>query len=128
VAVLAGDDAWTLPVLALGGDGVVSVASNEIPGEVVSLCAAAISADWDLARRMHERWLPLFLGNFVGGPNPVPVKAALALMGLLETDTTRLPLLSLDEPARSTLRATLRALGLIEAAGGRIAARERVPA
>ena len=128
VAVLAGDDAWTLPVLALGGDGVVSVASNEIPAEVVSLCAAAISGDWDLARRLHERWLPLFLGNFVGGPNPVPVKAALALMGLIETDATRLPLVPLDEPARAALRATLRALGLIEAAGGRIAAREQVPA
>ena len=84
VAVLAGDDAWTLPVLALGGDGVVSVASNEIPGELVALCAAARAGDWDGARRLHERWLPLFLANFAGGPNPVPVKAALALMGLLE--------------------------------------------
>ena len=81
VAVLAGDDAWTLPILALGGDGVVSVASNEIPGELVALCAAARAGDWDAARRIHERWLPLFLGNFRGGPNPVPVKAALALHG-----------------------------------------------
>src|SRR6187551_1248158 len=80
VAVLAGDDAWTLPILALGGDGVVSVASNEVPGELVSLCAAALAGDWDGARRIHERWLPLFLGNFRGGPNPVPVKAALSLM------------------------------------------------
>ena len=78
VAVLAGDDAWTLPILALGGDGVVSVASNEIPGELVALCAAAHAGDWDAARRIHERWLPLFLANFRGGPNPVPVKAALA--------------------------------------------------
>ena len=78
VAVLAGDDAWTLPMLALGGDGVVSVASNEIPGELVALCAAARAGDWDAARRIHDRWLPLFLGNFRGGPNPVPVKAALA--------------------------------------------------
>jgi 4-hydroxy-tetrahydrodipicolinate synthase len=128
VAVLAGDDAWTLPVLALGGDGIVSVASNEIPAEVVSLCAAASAGDWDRARRLHERWLPLFLANFAGGPNPVPVKAALALMGLLETDMARLPLLPLDEAARSTLAVTLRGLGLIDSAGGRIAARERVPA
>ena len=72
VAVLAGDDAWTLPILALGGDGVVSVASNEIPGELVALCAAARAGDWDAARRIHERWLPLFLGNFRGGPEPGP--------------------------------------------------------
>ena len=121
VAVLAGDDAWTLPVLALGGDGVVSVAGNQIPGEMSSLCDTARAGDWDGARRIHERWLPLFLANFRGGPNPVPVKAALALMGLLETDTVRGPLLPLDEAARTGLAATLRALGLVEAAGGRIA-------
>ena len=122
VAVLAGDDAWTLPLLALGGDGVVSVASNEIPSELAALCAAARAGDWDGARRIHERWLPLFLGNFVGGPNPVPVKAALALMGLLETDAVRGPLLPLEEGARAALAGTLRTLGLVEATGGRLAA------
>ena len=127
VAVLAGDDAWTLPILALGGDGVVSVASNEIPGEMVALCAAARAGDWDAARRIHERWLPLFLANFRGGPNPVPAKAALVLMGLLETDTVRAPLLPLEPTARAALAATLRGLGLVEAAGGRIAARRRRP-
>ena len=120
VAVLAGDDAWTLPLLALGGDGVVSVASNEIPGELVALCDAAHAGDWDGARRIHERWLPLFLANFVGGPNPVPVKAALELMGLLDGDAVRLPLLPLADDARSTLATTLRSLGLVEAAGGRM--------
>jgi 4-hydroxy-tetrahydrodipicolinate synthase len=128
VAVLAGDDAWTLPVLALGGDGVVSVASNEIPGELVGLCAAAIAGDWDRARRLHERWLPLFLANFAGAPNPVPVKAALRQMGLLATDVVRLPLLALDDAAGTSLATTLRQLGLVDAAGGRIAGRERVPA
>ena len=125
VAVLAGDDAWTLPVLALGGDGVVSVAGNEIPSEMASLCAAALAGDWESARRHHDRWLPLFLANFQGGPNPVPVKAALALMGLLATDAVRAPLLTLDEPARSRLEALLRECGLVEAAGGRIAVREQ---
>ena len=120
VAVLAGDDAWTLPVLALGGDGVVSVASNEIPGELVSLCAAAHAGDWDAARRIHQRWLPLFLANFRGGPNPVPAKAAMTLMGLLESDAVRRPLLPLDTEARSALALTLRSLGLVEARGGRI--------
>ena len=120
VAVLAGDDAWTLPILALGGDGVVSVASNEIPGELVALCDAARAGDWDGARRIHERWVPLFLANFVGGPNPVPVKAALELMGLLDVDAVRLPLLSLTAESRASLAETLRMLGLVDAAGGRM--------
>ena len=122
VAVLAGDDAWTLPILAMGGDGVVSVASNEVPGELVALCAAARAGDWDGARRMHERWLPLFQANFVGGPNPVPAKAALSLMGLLDDDTVRAPLLPLEASAREAMMTTLRSLGLVEAGGGRIAA------
>ncbi len=120
VAVLAGDDAWTLPILALGGDGVVSVASNEIPGEMVALCAAARSGDWDAARRAHERWLPLFLANFRGAPNPVPVKAALEAMGLLEGDAVRAPLLSLEAEPRAALIGLLRRLGVVESAGGRI--------
>jgi 4-hydroxy-tetrahydrodipicolinate synthase len=123
VAVLAGDDAWTLPVLALGGDGVVSVASNEIPGEMAALCAAARAGDWDAARRHHDRWLPLFLANFKGAPNPVPAKAALVMMGLVESDMVRAPLLPLDDASRSALSVILRGLGLVEATGGRIAAR-----
>ena len=120
VAVLAGDDAWTLPILALGGDGVVSVASNEIPGELVALCAAARAGDWDTARRTHERWLPLFLANFQGAPNPVPVKAALVAMGLLDGDAVRAPLLPLDQEPRLALAALLRRLGVAESSGGRI--------
>src|SRR3954453_13029013 len=123
VAVLAGDDAWTLPILAMGGDGIVSVASNEIPGELVALCAAARSGDWDAARRIHDRWLPLFLANFRGGPNPVPVKAALVSMGLLETDAVRAPLLPLDADGRAAIAAILRDLGLVEPACGRFAPR-----
>ncbi|HET9521160.1 MAG TPA: 4-hydroxy-tetrahydrodipicolinate synthase [Candidatus Limnocylindrales bacterium] len=119
VAVLAGDDAWTLPVLALGGDGVVSVASNEIPGEMAALCSAARAGDWDTARRHHERWLPLFLANFRGGPNPVPVKAALAIMGIIDGDAVRAPLLPLDGPDRMRLRDILQSTGLAEPAGGR---------
>jgi 4-hydroxy-tetrahydrodipicolinate synthase len=122
VAVLAGDDAWTLSVLAMGGDGVVSVASNEIPGEMATLCAAARAGDCDAARRSHERWLPLFLANFQGGPNPVPAKAALTLMGLLDSDAVRRPLLPLDDGPRARLAGILRTLGLVEATGGRITA------
>ena len=120
VAVLAGDDAWTLPILALGGDGVVSVAGNEIPGELAALCSAARSGDWDTARRTHERWLPLFLANFRGAPNPVPAKAALLAMGLLDDDMVRAPLLTLEAEPRATLTALLRELGIVEAVGGRM--------
>jgi 4-hydroxy-tetrahydrodipicolinate synthase len=125
VAVLAGDDGWTLPILAMGGDGVISVASNEIPGDMVALCAAARSGDMEGARRIHERWLTLFQANFQGGPNPVPAKAALALMGLIATDAVRAPLLPLDGPDRDRLAGILRALGLVEQPSGRIAGRAR---
>ena len=121
VAVLAGDDAWTLPIMALGGDGVVSVASNEIPGEMATLTSAAAAGDWDGARRVHERWLPLMLANFRGGPNPVPAKAALNLMGLLDSDATRRPLLPLDGEPRESLARLLRSLGLVAPPGGRSA-------
>ena len=76
-----------------------------------------------LARRIHDRWLPLFQGNFRGGPNPVPVKAALSLMGLLESDAVRGPLLPLDPDGRAAMAVTLRGLGLLETGGGRIGAR-----
>lgn len=119
VAVLAGDDAWTLPMLVLGGDGVVSVASNEIPGEIGSLCNAARAGDWEEARRVHQRWLPLMMANFQGAPNPVPVKAALNLMGLLDTDAVRRPMLRLDNESRTSLAGLLQRLGLLEISGGR---------
>ena len=112
-AVMAGDDAWTLAVLAMGGDGVISVASNEIPAEMVALCRAAFDGDWETARGLHHRWLPLFRANFRGGPNPVPVKSALAMMGRIQ-DQLRLPLLPLDEPARDRLGALLHQGGLLD--------------
>jgi 4-hydroxy-tetrahydrodipicolinate synthase len=122
VAVLAGDDAATLAVLAMGGDGVVSVASNEIPGEMSALVSAWHAGDVDGARRIHERWLPLFRANFQGGPNPVPAKAAMLAMGLLESDSTRAPLLPLDDGPRGRLATLLRGLALIGEGG-----RETIP-
>lgn len=110
-AVLSGDDIWTLPILALGGDGVVSVTSNEAPAAMVAMCAAAMDGDWDAARAVHERLLPLFRANFAGAPNPAPVKAALAMMGLVE-DVLRQPLLPLDEAARPRLAAALHDAGV----------------
>ena len=111
-AILSGDDSWTLPILGVGGDGVISVASNEIPDVMVALCAAARGGDWGKARRIHELHLDLFRVNFVS-PNPVPVKAALAEMGLIE-DVLRQPLLPLADAERGRLRETLAALQLVD--------------
>jgi 4-hydroxy-tetrahydrodipicolinate synthase len=124
-SVLSGDDAWTLPMLALGGDGVICTCANEIPAEMAAMCSAAFAGDWDAARRIHERWLPLMKANFVGGPNPVPVKAALSLMGLT-SDIVRLPLLPLDDVSRARMRSVLEASGLLSAGGG-VSAREPRP-
>jgi 4-hydroxy-tetrahydrodipicolinate synthase len=115
-SVMAGDDVWTLPMLSMGGDGVICTCANEIPGEMAAMCAAALAGDWDTARRIHERWLPLMKANFIGGPNPVPVKAALALMGLT-TDMVRLPLLPLEEAHRNRLRLVLETTGALDLDG-----------
>jgi 4-hydroxy-tetrahydrodipicolinate synthase len=110
-AVLSGDDAWTYPILALGGDGVISVASNEAPAPMAQLCASARAGDWGTARRLHERLLDLFRINFIA-PNPVPVKAALAAMGVIE-DVLRQPLLPLADEQRPRLHAVLESVGLL---------------
>ena len=114
-SVLSGDDSWTLPILGVGGDGVISVASNEVPQVMVELCAAALSGDWDTARAIHMRYLDLFRANFLTS-NPVPVKAAMAEMGLME-DVLRAPLLPLDDANRARLRDVLGALGLLGSVG-----------
>jgi len=117
VAVLSGDDAATLPILAMGGDGVISVASNQIPGEMSALVHAWHAGDWGEARRIHDRWLPLMRANFQGAPNPVPAKAAMLAMGLLDTDATRQPLLPMDAAPRERLTTLLRTLGLVDGGG-----------
>ena len=80
---------------------------------MAEMCDAAFAGDWEQARLIHERWLPLMKANFVGGPNPVPVKAALSLMGL-STDMVRLPLLPLEEAYRARMRVILEATGAME--------------
>ena len=117
VAVLSGDDAATLAVLAMGGDGVVSVASNEIPDAMAALCAAALIGDFTGARAIHDRWLPLLRANFQGGPNPVPAKAAMLAMGLIQHDGLRAPLLPMDTAPRERLIGLLRTLGLLDEGG-----------
>lgn len=104
-AVLSGDDALTLPLLALGGHGLISVASNEIPGPMSELVRLALAGDFAAARRIHYRYLPLMDVNFIES-NPIPVKAVLARMGLCE-EVYRLPLVPLSSGARASLEAVL---------------------
>src|SRR5207253_9941601 len=81
--VFSGDDAITLPVIALGGAGIISVASNEIPREMAELTRLALAGDWEDARRIQNKFLALMQANFIES-NPIPVKAVLAMMGKIE--------------------------------------------
>ncbi len=103
-AVLSGDDAWTLPLLGCGADGLVSVASNEVPRLMVEMVKTR-------SREIHERLLPLLIGNFIES-NPGPVKAAMKMMGILENDTLRPPLAPMTDANRAKLAAILRECGL----------------
>ena len=103
--VLSGDDALTLAVIALGGEGIVSVASNEVPDLMSRMTDLALAGDWTAARALHYKLLPLMEGNFIES-NPGPVKAAMAIMGLLE-EQFRLPLVPVQEGTRARLKEIL---------------------
>ena len=103
--VLSGDDALTLALIALGGDGIVSVASNEVPDLMSRMTDLALAGDWTAARALHYKLLPLMEGNFIES-NPGPVKAAMALLGLLE-EQFRLPLVPVQESTRARLKEIL---------------------
>ena len=111
-SVLSGDDAVTLPLIALGAEGIVSVASNEIPDLMSRMTNFALEGKWDEARELHYRILPLMEINFIES-SPGPVKAAMAMMGLLE-ENFRLPLVPITEKSRSRLREVLSELGVLE--------------
>jgi len=110
--VLSGDDALTLPLAALGGRGVISVASNEIPAEMRRLTQLAVEGNFRGARELHRHYQPLMEINFVES-NPIPVKAALADMGLVEP-VWRLPLVAPKAENRARIRGVLASLGLVE--------------
>jgi 4-hydroxy-tetrahydrodipicolinate synthase len=112
--VLSGDDALTLPLMAVGGRGIISVVSNEIPAEMVQMVEAAERNDFAAARRTHARILPLMQINFVEA-NPIPVKAAMAAMGLLE-EAYRLPMVPPRPAAREKILTVLKDLGLLKGA------------
>ena len=110
-AMLSGDDSITLPLIALGGRGLISVVSNEIPGEITQLTQLAMSGDFAGARALQREWLPLMEINFVES-NPIPVKAAMAMMGLLEP-VWRLPMTPPSEQNRARIEAVLESCGLL---------------
>jgi 4-hydroxy-tetrahydrodipicolinate synthase len=110
--VLSGDDALTLPLMAIGGRGVISVASNTIPAEMAKLVEAAERGDYAAARQMHQRLVPLMLGNFVES-NPGPVKFAMAVMGLCE-EVYRLPMVSPRPASQEKIIAFLKELDVLK--------------
>jgi 4-hydroxy-tetrahydrodipicolinate synthase len=110
-AVLSGDDAITIPLIALGGRGIVSVVSNEIPGEMTALAQAALRGDFAEARKIQARYLPLMNVNFCES-NPIPVKAAMAMMGLLEP-VYRLPMVPPAPANLARIEKVLESMGLL---------------
>ena len=111
-AVLSGDDAITIPLIALGGRGIVSVVSNEIPAEMTQLAQACLRGDFEAARKIQARYLPLMNINFVES-NPIPVKAAMGLMGLLDP-VYRLPMTPPGPANLKKIEAVLDAAGLLK--------------
>ena len=109
-AVLSGDDAMTLPLIACGGDGVVSVVSNAAPAPVTEMVKAALSGDYEAARKIHYRLLPFFKAAFVDG-NPTSIKYAMRVKGL-PSGSVRLPLVEVHDEAKKIIEEALSACGL----------------
>jgi 4-hydroxy-tetrahydrodipicolinate synthase len=109
--VLSGDDAITIPLIALGGRGIISVVSNEIPAEMTKLAQLAMAGDFVGARALQRTWLPLMDVNFVES-NPIPVKAAMAMMGLCEP-VWRLPMTAPSAQNHTKIEAVLESVGLM---------------
>lgn len=109
-SVLSGNDEETLPLMATGADGIISVVSNIVPEEMVKLAEALLHDDMTAARKLHHRLFPLFRGCFVES-NPIPVKAAMAAMGLME-NSLRLPLVQASDSTMELMKRTLTELGI----------------
>jgi 4-hydroxy-tetrahydrodipicolinate synthase len=110
--VLSGDDSFTFPMIALGAEGLISVAANEAPALMSQMINLALAGSWDEARTLHYQLLPLMEVNFIES-SPGPVKAALAMMGLIE-ESYRLPLVPITEQSKTKVRAVITELGLLK--------------
>ncbi len=111
-AVYAGDDAMALPTIAAGGGGLISVASNEIPGPMAAMVGAALENDWATARRINRHYAKLMAANFIE-PSPAPVKAVLALMGRINDEGVRLPMVKVSAATQRKLERMAGELGLL---------------
>jgi 4-hydroxy-tetrahydrodipicolinate synthase len=110
--IMSGDDSLTLPFMAVGAQGVISVASNVIPRQVAQMVKAYAAGQLGIALKVHQRYYPLFKDLFIE-TNPVPVKAALAMLGQVEEEY-RLPLVPMSAKNREVLRATMKTVGLLK--------------
>jgi 4-hydroxy-tetrahydrodipicolinate synthase len=110
--VFAGDDNLALPILSVGGAGVISVAANAIPAQMTKMTDAALENDWELARQLYRKYYPLIIGDFIE-PNPQPVKCVLALMGRIQEEY-RLPMMPVVPKTRAHLERLVSELGLLE--------------
>ncbi len=110
-SLLSGDDALTLPMISLGGDGCISVVANETPKDFSDMIRFCLKGQWDKALALHNKLLPLMNINFIEA-NPIPVKAAVAMMGMIE-EVYRLPLVPIGDKNREKLKAVLKDLSLI---------------
>jgi 4-hydroxy-tetrahydrodipicolinate synthase len=115
--VLSGDDALTLPLIAMGGHGVVSVVSNETPDLMSAMVNAALEGNLAKARELHYKLLPLMNINFIES-NPIPAKAALAMMGLIE-ENYRLPMVRITPANKDKVAKVIEELGLVVSQGVR---------
>ena len=110
--VLSGDDALTIPIIEMGGIGVISVVANELPGDMSNLVSSALVGDLEAARILHDKMLPMIEANFIES-NPIPVKYALSKMGLI-SERYRLPMVYLEEKNKDKLDKILNSLGLLK--------------
>lgn len=110
-SLLSGDDALTLPMMSLGGDGCISVVANETPKDFSDMVRFCLKGQWDNALSLHNKLLPLMNINFIEA-NPIPVKAALAMMGLIE-EVYRLPLVPIGDKNREKLKTVLKDFALL---------------
>jgi 4-hydroxy-tetrahydrodipicolinate synthase len=111
IEVISGDDALALPMMREGAVGVISVASNIVPAQMVALVSAALAGDYETAQSLHDRYLPLF-GDLFIDTSPIPVKAAMAMLGMIK-EVYRLPLCSTTDENKAVLRTTLEKAGVL---------------
>jgi 4-hydroxy-tetrahydrodipicolinate synthase len=112
ITIISGDDSLTLPLMSIGGKGVISVLSNLIPAQIKALTASALKGDYETARKLHVKLFPLFKGMFVE-TNPIPIKTAMSMLGV-DTAELRLPLCELTDSNRAGLQALLKESGLLK--------------